>query len=235
VTLRKAILIPLAVIAVGLGMASPALANPAIPSDGFWYQGSTKLTTVKQPIICAATTPFVFTGTYTFPSMPPTNLPAELKASGLACPGGKIFNESHKAKGVGTLEFTGVTAIEPACGPHKAIVTKPLRMQVWTEEGNPTKAFVLFQPVTGSLLAEIVIGEGGGCALITSLPLEGVIFAEMTNPVGTSAIVQELRFSGPINSGAGGSLTFDGHSGATLTGQAGFRLESGLPLAVKPS
>jgi len=229
-TVKKLAVALLATLALAAVIASTAAAHPALETNGFWYKNGTKIAAgVKEPITCTNTGNFVLEG-HTVDIL--GTLPFKAQATGLSCPGGKIFNQSSKAGMIGSLRFTGVTGIEPPCEiSHGVIQTEAIKGQVWMQEST-AKALLRIAPASGTLLAEI--GIGNGCALNELHPLKGVIFAEFTNVTFTSALTQPLLFSGPINATAGGALTLDGDP-ATLTGAAGISLTSGGTLAVNES
>lgn len=200
-------LAPLAILAFAAVFASSAMAT-ATESNGFWYIEGVKLESGVEhamDLSCHSEGNFVLTST-----VGSSNTPLKLQATGIACPEGKVFNDSSKAKATGKVKFTGVTVVEPAgCSVvGVSVETEALKAQVWMEG---SKALVRFAPAVGTTLAEVEIT---GCAIANAYPTKGVIFGESANATGVSVGEQKVTLSGAINTAAGGSLTFGGHSAA---------------------
>lgn len=197
----------LAILALGAVVASSAMAT-ATESNGFWYIEGAKLESGVEHAMnlsCHNEGNFVLTST-----VGKNNTPLKLNATGISCPEGLIFNEGSKAKATGKIKFSGVTVVEPAgCSvAGGAVETEALKAQVYMEG---TKALVRFAPSTGTQFAEVEIT---GCAIAGAYPTKGVVFGEAANATGVSAGEQKVTVSGAINTAAGGSLTFGGHSAA---------------------
>jgi len=220
-SLKKLGLALLAILALGAVFANSALAT-AEESNGFWYGEGTKLAAgVKSEIVCSQVGEATLSTT-----VGTNNTPLKLKATATECPGAVIFNESSKAKATGKIKFTGVTVVEPAgCSVVGGEVeTEPLKGQIYMKG---TKVLFMFSPVSGEIFAE---PEIAGCAIAGGYPTKGVVFGESTNATNFEAEEQFLNFSAAINSAAGGSLTFGGHS-ASITGKTKFittKIEGGI-------
>jgi hypothetical protein len=201
----------------------------AVESKGFWYQESVQIET-EHELRCdlppAPPEPPVVTGTV-------AGVALKIKATGLSCPSSHIFNEGSKAKGKGSLKLTGVTVVEPAgCVIEGGTIeTAELAAQVWMEG---SKALVRFAPAAGStaVFAKIPISK---CAVAGTYSMKGSVFAEMASATGVAGTSQVMKFSGAINSAAGGSLTL-AEKPATLTIEDTSKIEEGTSVfSVKES
>jgi hypothetical protein len=206
----------LVVFALSAVSADSVLAT-AVESTGSWSEGGTPL---KEPVgvLCD------------LPVNPPSGTlvttveatAVELKWTGLTCPESQLYNESSKAKAKATLKFSGVTVVKPAgCAVSGgSITTAALAGQVFMEG---SKALLRYAPASGSTFATFKIGE---CAIAGSYTVKGSEFGEMANPTGVVESSQVLKFSGAINSAAGGSLTAGGNP-VVITEQPTVKLKSG--------
>jgi hypothetical protein len=224
--LKKAGLALVAVLALGVVAVNSATAEKAIEAEGSWYKNGTVLASGEAnslALTCSigeheGASKFVLESTV-------IGVPLKLTATGVSCPGGKIFNESSKAKASGKIKLTGVTVDEPTgCKiSGGSIESVALQSEVWMEENSAEKVFQRFAPSSGTTLANI---EVEGCALEGIFPLKGTFFGESVVATSVEGTSRGLTFSSAINTTAGGSLTF-GKSTATLKGRANLSLTGG--------
>jgi hypothetical protein len=214
---KKIVYVSIAVVALCAVVAGSA-SGTATESNGGWLKESSTLPIgTKEPVTCAVGLKSLgLVGTFETTSF-------ELKATGVACPGGSVYNEGLRAKGTGKLKLTGVTVSGLTAGcavSGGAIETETLNSQVWMEG---TKALVKFSPV-GATVATVKLTTCG--AYTGSYPVKGTVFGEMANATGVEASTQTVNFSSAINKAAGGTLTFGGKQ-ASLEGQIGVSLTGG--------
>lgn len=216
-TLKRISFALFAVLALSAMVANGAMANPASNKGGFWYKNNNKLVNGEAnglAVSCAINGVFTLKSTIGLQAV-------KLKATGVTCPGYKIFDEGGEAKGKGKIKFETVTVEEPALMPACTVTggviqTNELITEVWMEEGSATKAFQRFSEAAGGeVLGEVEIE---GCVLAGSYPLKGKIFAEMLHATGENVATESLIFSPAINTGAGGTLKL-GIKPAELTGR----------------
>ncbi|MGH2938112.1 MAG: hypothetical protein ACRDPE_08330 [Solirubrobacterales bacterium] len=225
-SLKKAGLALVVVLALGVASVNSATAEKAIEAEGSWYKNGTVLASGEANALALTCTVGEHEGASRFVlESTVIGLPLKLTATGVSCPGGKIFNESGRAKATGKIKFTGVTVDEPAgCSvAGGSIESAALNSEVWMEENSAEKVFQRFVPASGTTLATI---EFEGCALEGIFPLKGTLFGESVNSTGVEGTSQGFTFSNAINTTAGGSLTL-GKSAATLTGRINVALTGG--------
>lgn len=193
----------LAILALSAVVANSAMAT-AVETSSYWYVAGTKIPAeTEHELICDL--PPAPPGPIVFAEIGTTKL--ELAAKGLSCPKTTIYNESARAKTRGSLRFTGVSVVTPAnCAIEGGVLeTAELASRVYMEG---TKALMRFAPASGTTFAKFSLTKGtGACAIAGTYSIGGSLFGEMVNATGVSATSQNLKFSGAINSAAGGALT----------------------------
>lgn len=208
----KRIGLALAAVLALSGFTANSAMGAAEETNGFWYKEEAKLASGKangQAVTCSTEESFFITST-----VGASETPLKLKATGVSCPGGKIYNESSKAREESKLKFTGVTVVEPAgCEVSGGTIeTEPLSTQVFMEG---TKVLQRIAPASGENFAEFEIA---GCAIANVYPLTGTVFAETQNVTNVSANACKMGFSISISSLAGGVVKVGGKIGHFLGG-----------------
>jgi hypothetical protein len=225
-SLKKAGLASVVVLALGVASVSSATAEKAIESEGSWYKNGTVLASGEANALAVTCSVGEHEGASKIVGETTVfGHPLKFAATGVTCPSGKIFNESGKAKASTKIKLTGVTVDEPVgCTvAGGSIETVALNSEVWMEENSADKVFQRFAPASGLTIAEIHVE---GCAIAGTFLLKGVLFGEFVNATGVEVASQALTLSSAINSTAGGALTVGG-SAATLAGRINLALTGG--------
>ncbi len=206
-------------------VASSAMAK-AVESNGFWYIESAQIEPgTEPPVVCDLPAPLPEPGPIVLTTI--EGKAVKLTATGFSCPKSVIFNQSSKAKGKGFVQLSGVTVAEPSgCKVEGGTIeSAELAFQVWMEG---SKALVRFAPAAeGGTFAKIGI-SGTGCPVAGSYAVKGTLFGEMVNATKVSETSQRMRFSGAINSAAGGALTLAGKPVTVTMEEFTSKVEGGL-------
>ncbi len=194
-----------AMLALSAVVANSAMAT-ATESNGFWYKGSTKLTSAE-PATCKLDpeTSFVLTSTVGTKSTP-----VKITADVVECTEATITNSGSKAKVKFRLTIKEVQILEPAgCTiPGGEFETEEISGQIYMEG---SKALLRLAPTASETFAEIEIE---GCAITGAYPLRGTMFGEALNATNVLAAEQTFSYRPPVQAAAGGTLTFGGHAAA---------------------
>jgi hypothetical protein len=197
------------VLALGAVMASSAFAT-AVTKDTHWIDSAGEITGSPEMKLEAVENGFLETTV--------AGTPLTLKTTAASCVGCTL---GANATASGKIKFENVTVVTPAaCAVEGGTVTtKALTAQADWMEGE--KDYIKFLPATeGGAFATVTLVKGTGtCALAGNYNVTGSAFGETVNKTGVLATMQNVKFSGTINSTAGGALKF-GAEPATLSGQA---------------